>query len=418
MGDAINRRYHTFIRGMKQGVATPKTDEFIELEIHPRYKYNLTRYIRVVRSVAVFESPQQLMQRLDLLERQLADPVTSAQAALRLEAIGKDGIRVLKTGLDSKDPEVRFYAAEALAYLDEPCSVPVLAEASRNEPAFRAYALAALSALNDIHSSDALRDLFDVASAETRYGAFRALWAMNEHDPQLHGEKLGDKFWLHVVPSEGPAMVHVAHSLRPEVVLFGEGQSFKLPMTIEAGNTIVVRSQDDGKISVVKVSATSSDKRAIVDNGVDDVIRGIAEVGGDYPDVVQALQQARANGALTSRFEVDAIPERGRLYDRNRRLARSDRPGTTASAEGNNDIVAAVDAKLASKRSSEDAESSEESEPSSSDPLPNLFGGAPKFQDSKEPRSSENSSNDAENTAKSPDDDSKSSAKRSGFWLK
>jgi flagellar basal body P-ring protein FlgI len=419
MGDAINRRYHTFIKGMKQGVATPKTDEFIELEIHPRYKYNLTRYIRVIRSVAVFESQTQLVQRLDLLERQLLDPVTSAQAALRLEAIGKEGVRVLKTGLDSKDPEVRFYAAEALAYLDEPCCVPVLAEAAKNEPAFRAYALTALSALNDIHSSDALRDLFDVASAETRYGAFRALWAMNERDPQLHGEKLNDKFWLHVVPSEGPAMVHVAHSQRPEVVVFGEGQTFKLPMTVEAGNTIVVKSQEDGRISVVKVNATAADKRTVVDNTVDDLIRGIAEVGGDYPDVVQALQQARASGSLTSRFEVDAIPERGRLYDRNRRLAHSDRPGTTASAEGNGDIVAAVDAKLASKRSSEDAESSEDVEPASSDPLPNLFGGSrPQFDDAKPSKEPENSPDEEETATKTTDDASKTSAKRSGFWLK
>jgi hypothetical protein len=418
MGDAVNRRFHTFIRGMKQGVATPKTDEFIELEIHPRYKYNLTRYVRVIRSVAVFESPTQLVQRLDLLERQLADPVTSAQAALRLEAIGKDGIRVLKTGLDSKDPEVKFYAAEALAYLDEPCCVPTLAEATKNEPAFRAYALAALSALNDIHSSDALRDLFDVASAETRYGAFRALWAMNERDPQLRGEKLGDKFWLHVIPSEGPAMVHVAHSLRPEIVLFGEGQAFKLPMTLEAGNTIVVKSQDDGQISVVKVSATSSDKRAVVENTVDDVIRGIAQVGGDYPDVVQALQQARANDSLTSRFEVDAIPERGRLYDRNRRLAKSDRPGTTASAAGDTDIVAAVDAKLASKHTTEDTDSGEDSEPVSSDPLPNLFGGAPKFKESKPSSAAEPPSDETETAEKSSDDSTKSSAKRSGFWLK
>ncbi len=79
IGDAVNRRFHTFIKGLKQGVATPKTDEYIELEIHPRYKYNLTRYIRVIRSVAVLESPEQLLQRLDLLERQLLDPVTSGR---------------------------------------------------------------------------------------------------------------------------------------------------------------------------------------------------------------------------------------------------------------------------------------------------------------------------------------------------
>ena len=171
IGDALNRRFHTYSRGLKQGVATPKTDAFIELEVHPRYKYNLGRYLQVVRSVALFESPQQQLDRLGLLERQLLDPVTSAQAALRLEAIGKEGIRVLKKGLEASDPEVRFYSAEALAYLDETCSVAVLKQAAQDEPAFRAYALTALCALNDVPAADALRELFDVQSAETRYGA-------------------------------------------------------------------------------------------------------------------------------------------------------------------------------------------------------------------------------------------------------
>src|SRR5262249_22056238 len=123
IGDSINRRFHTYIKGMKQGVATPKSDEFIALEVHPRYGHNLGRYLQVVKSIAVSESQQQQLDRLEQLERQLLDPVTSATAAIRLEAIGKDGIRILKKGLDSADPEVRFRAAESLAYLDDASSV-------------------------------------------------------------------------------------------------------------------------------------------------------------------------------------------------------------------------------------------------------------------------------------------------------
>ena len=55
VGDAINRRFHTVVRGSKKGVATPKTDQFIELEIPATYRHNLDRYVRVVRSVAVGE---------------------------------------------------------------------------------------------------------------------------------------------------------------------------------------------------------------------------------------------------------------------------------------------------------------------------------------------------------------------------
>ena len=49
-------------------------------------------------------------------------------------------------------------------------------------------------------------------------------------------------------------------------------------------------------------------------NKVDDVIRAIVELGGTYPDVVQALQQAKSSHALASRFEVDALPDGDRAY--------------------------------------------------------------------------------------------------------
>jgi len=96
IGDCINRRFHTSIRGSKRGVATPKTDRYIELEIPPVYADNLGRYIRVVRCLAVIEPPGGRHARLELLRRQLSDPVTAPGAALRLEAIGKEAVPTLR----------------------------------------------------------------------------------------------------------------------------------------------------------------------------------------------------------------------------------------------------------------------------------------------------------------------------------
>ena len=45
------------------------------------------------------------------------------------------------------------------------------------------------------------------------------------------------------------------------------------------------------------------------------MIRAIVELGGTYPDVVQAMQEAKAAGCLEGRFEVDAVPEAGRSYE-------------------------------------------------------------------------------------------------------
>ncbi|MEO7404939.1 MAG: HEAT repeat domain-containing protein, partial [Burkholderiales bacterium] len=288
-----------------------------DVVIHPRYHDNVGRYMQVLRSVAIDESATALQARLMFLEQQLSDPLTAANAAMRLEAVGDDQAKqILRQGLTSNDPEVRFYAAEALAYLDETSAVPVLAEVARNEASFRVNALAALSAMDDASAYDTLRSLLEVKSAETRYGAFRALCAMNEHDPFLHDEKLSDQFHYHILDVPGPDMVHVTQSHLPEIVLFGRDQKFQLPLMLDAGKSIMVNGMKGDKITISKFVSHSEPEQRVVSTSVDEVIRAIVALGGSYPDVVQALQQAKTDGALVSRFEIDALPESGRSYDR------------------------------------------------------------------------------------------------------
>jgi len=313
---AVNKRFHIFQKGVKAGVAKAKTDEYVELAVHPRYKDNIHRYVSVVRSLALRETEPELMLRLAELEKELLDPATSSRAALALEAVGNEGVRVLAKGVESRDAEVRFYSAEALAYLDRGEAVAVLAETARNFPAFRVFALTALSAMEDVSARDELRDLLEVSSAETRYGAFRALWAMNPNDPLVAGEPMNGQFSYHVLDVSGPTMMHVTRSHRPELVLFGRDQRLTCPLALEAGNRILVRGTAAGEIAVSKFAVGEPDQKRIVSDRLDDVIRAIVELGGTYPDVVQALQEAKSAGALASRFEVDAVPAAGRTYDR------------------------------------------------------------------------------------------------------
>lgn len=318
IGNAVNHRFHSYDQGVKSGVAKPKTDEFIVLKVHPRYKDNIDRYIRVVRAIPLRETPQEQQSRIQLLERQLLDPITASTAAMRLEAIGKEAIPVLKRGLTSPDQEVRFYAAEALAYLDENAAAEPLGVLARDVPAFRAYAMTALSAMDDYAAYDALYELLKVPSAETRYGAFRALWAMNSQDQLVRGEQFGD-FSYHVVDAGGPPMVHCTRSYRAEVVLFGSDQKLTLPLSIEASKKIMLTGLDPAsdRITVARFAVDEPDQKRVVSTKLDEVIRAMHELGAHYPDVVQMLQQAKSSGALASRFEVDAIPRGGRTYYRN-----------------------------------------------------------------------------------------------------
>ncbi len=314
--NAVNKRFHSFQNGIKIGVAKAKTEEYVELTVHPRYKDNIDRYVRVVRSVAITESATQRMERIAALEQQLREPSTSADAALQLEAVGIDGVPALLKGLESKDAEVRFYSSEALAYLDRREAAAPLGEAAREQPAFRVFALTALSSMQDFGAYEQLRDMLSSSSAETRYGAFRALWTMNKKDALVAGEKLNEQFNYHVLDVSGPPMIHVTHNRLPEIVLFGKEQNFLTPISVNAGNQIMVNSANPKEITISKFAVKEADQKRVVSTKVDEVIRAVAELGGTYPDVVQMLQEAKAAGALPSRFEIDAVPEAGRTYAR------------------------------------------------------------------------------------------------------
>ncbi len=315
VGAAINQRFHTYHNGTKQGVATPQNDEFVALLIHPRYKDNVARYMQVVRAVPLKETSLERLDRLKLLEKQLLDPVTADTAALRLEAIGGEAIPTLKKGLEAEDPLVRFYAGEALAYLDDSAACAPLAEAARDHRAFRLFALTALSTMSDFDAYEALVGLLDAPSAETRYGAFRALWAMNPRDPLVLGKPMKDAFTMHVLDVSGPPMVHVTHNFRAELVLFGKQHALVPPFALDAGANLLVKAEaDSDQATVTRFDVDGDDQRLTCGLNLTEVVEAMVELGGAYPDVVQLLQQAKVGGALAARLEVDAVPEPGRTY--------------------------------------------------------------------------------------------------------
>src|SRR5260221_12266990 len=99
-----------------------------------------------------------------------------------------------------------------------------------------------------------LRKLLAWASAETCYGAFRALRALDENEPAVQGEHLNEAFWLHRVAVAAPPMVHMTTNARPEIVLFGEETLFVPPFPILAGDFTVTASQQDIQCTIARAS--------------------------------------------------------------------------------------------------------------------------------------------------------------------
>jgi flagellar basal body P-ring protein FlgI len=314
IGKAINERFYLYENGVRRGVAIPKTDDFVELNVHPSYVDNVIRYMRVIQNVGVRESDAERIERAEGLRGRLHRASTSGLAALELEALGSDSVRILKEALESGNEEVRFYAAEALAYMDKPEAAEVLGASAQNEPAFRYRALVALGAMSNPAAHEVLVSLLDEESAETRYGAFTRLRKLLPNDPMVAGEILGDCLHLHRVSSTAQPLVHVACYDRPEIVLFGEEVHLQCPCVLFAGNSIVVRGDDSGDVQVTRLTGAATDESIVASTNLSEVLKAIIEIEGSYCDVVEMLRQARSQHVLLARLEFSAIPETGRTY--------------------------------------------------------------------------------------------------------
>jgi hypothetical protein len=86
----------------------------IALNVPFVYCLNPERYLRVSRLVPVRETPEQQPRYRQKLASMLQDPKDTVRAALRLEALGPESVPVLKEGLESTHPLVRFASAPGL----------------------------------------------------------------------------------------------------------------------------------------------------------------------------------------------------------------------------------------------------------------------------------------------------------------
>jgi flagellar basal body P-ring protein FlgI len=342
----INQRFH-FADGVNEtGTAKGKTDQYLELKVPRVYHHNQDRYFRVIKLLPIVESPQLRAERLAAWGQELLDPKTAGVAALRLEGQGPTACETLRKGLDSSNPQVRFFAAEALAYLDDPAGVDVLAETAKNQRDFRSWALAALAATDQAAAHMALRKLMDVADVEVRYGAFNALRTLDQGDPFLgrvrvldepagaedesqegsmaialarRRSRQEDPFALYLVDCDGPPMVHVASSRRCEVVLFGRDQKVLTPLVLGTGAILLNASDGDDSIQISKIvpariGESEGDAKVAATLELGDVIRQVASLGAKYPDIVAILVAAQRQKNLPGPLVVDAVPGNSPVY--------------------------------------------------------------------------------------------------------
>jgi len=346
----VNERFHQTEDGRQKGVATAKTDSYLVLKVPTLYHQNQEHFFRVVQLLPMVDGPELRERRIAAWTKELQDPKTAGIAALKLEGIGRSAVEPLKSALTNSNAQIRFFCAESLAYLNDISGVETLAETVARTPDFRAYSLAALAALDQPASHLKLRKLMDDPAIEVRYGAFNALRTLDPRDPFLghirvldepkreddeeeegpdamalaiasasrrNRARQDDPFSLYVVDSEGPPLVHVSRTRRPEIVIFGRQQKLMPPIVLGAGAILLNAAINDEKVELSKIVPSrfgDTDMKLTTTLDLAEVIRRTANLGASYPEVVSILESANRQKNLCGELVVDAVPNPSRLY--------------------------------------------------------------------------------------------------------
>jgi flagellar basal body P-ring protein FlgI len=322
IANRINERFPTRTREGK-AIAEPKDGQRVLLRIPLRYRQNMARYLDVLRHMPLTQDASQEADRIERYAEELKDPSKARIAALRLEGIGARAAEPLKQALLSPDPDVRFFAAESLAYLDDAKAAEALAQSARDIPEYRAHALAALSSLDEPISPLTLHELMAEAnSVELRYGAFRALRSLDPENMSISGETVGDELFLHHVSESGTPLIHMSSRDRAEIVLFGSDLQFETPLVLKVGNNIILKA--DAGSDHIKVSRFASGepvRNLTTTLQIRDVIRRAVALGASYPDIVGLLLQADRQHNLPGQLEVDKVPDPTLLVTRLQRVS-------------------------------------------------------------------------------------------------
>jgi flagellar basal body P-ring protein FlgI len=342
----INTRFHQSEGIDQKLMANAKTPQYLVLNVPHVYHQNQARFFQVVRFLPVVDKPELRAMRQERWGKELLDPRTAGIAALKLEGIGRNAIGILQKGLSSPDADVRFFAAEALAYLGDESGVDVLARAAIEQPKFRAHALAAMAAMDQQAASMRLRELMSQPDPQVRYGAFNALRLVDEQDPILGRVRLlrdepepepdeamavqiarprrrtprpQDPFQFYVVDCDGPPMVHVSNSRRCEIVVFGKGQRLLPPVVLGGAGSLLLNANDgDERVQVsriTKADAGGPERTVTCPAELREVVAAMANLQATYPEIVGLLQAAARQRNLPGPLVVDTVPIAVPAYD-------------------------------------------------------------------------------------------------------
>ncbi len=326
MAKQVNRKFDVTSDGGK--VARVENKETVQIRVPYAYRFNADRYLYIAHMVPLAEDAEHQTRYRRRLQKLLTDPAETVMAARRLEALGRESIPVLRSGLGHEHPLVRFACAESLAYLGESTGVDELARLAARYPLLGSSCLTALASLDERNCRQRLMELLAAEDPALRAQAFATLRTLGERDlpepgmktawgepfretlhKQLNGELLNGSFWLHRVAPQSSRLVAFAADTRAEVVLFGEKVGLSAPVRTTAGQEFTLTFEPGGdRCTVSRFSPRLGKRQKLCSPALEDIVRTMAELGADYPAVVDLIRKLDEHDCLNCRVRLNATP--------------------------------------------------------------------------------------------------------------
>jgi len=216
-------------------------------------------------------------------------------------------VLILKKGLESADPLVRFCSAESLAYLGNTAGIEELAKLAVNHPDLRAYALLAMAGLDEAICRQKLGELMTVDDPELRSGAFLALRLIDEGDSRLGEVALGP-FYLHKVVAGSASLVTFATGKRAEIVIFGPEVTMATPVKVLAGGEFTVTADPrDDRITVSRFTVKGVQRKQCTLT-LEDTLHAMIDLGAGYAEVVDLLRNLEEQKVLSCQIREAVTP--------------------------------------------------------------------------------------------------------------
>ncbi len=291
-------------------MAKAVTKEVLNVRVPYLYRNNPERFLRVARLTPLREDREALLRYRRKLETMLVDPAQTVRGALRLEALGKDGLVAFKEGLVHDHPLVRFACAEALCYLDNTAGVEELALLGQQHPKLTNLAVTALASMNQDICRNLLGTMMRQEDPGLRTAAFMGLrLCCDDYDPRLGGELVGRSFWVFQAPSQASPFVHFSLSKRPEIMLFGKDIELKTPVRLLVGQDYTVSAeQGDSRVTVSRITGQGGVQQKQCTPELDRVLHTMALLGGGYVEAVDLLRKLQDRQGLNCPIRATTLP--------------------------------------------------------------------------------------------------------------